>query len=289
MSAPPGVDLKWLGSQFPTLTALAALGHGGQKQVLSARDGSRGDVVLKIFHPRGTLERTVREIQAAKKISCLQVPEIYDFGSIPSPTGQIVWLLERRVPGLMVRHHLGSGPLSDGAIMKVALDVLRPLAQAERARMVHRDVKPENVMYDEAGDAAYLIDFGLVRILDLDSLTASALAMGPATPGYAALEQLQNKKRDIDARADLFGLGVTLYECCEGRNPLRDGATDIRQIIQRTEHSPLPRITRNVEPSGEFVDLVYSMTRPRRDHRIATIADALDWMEDIARRAAAGP
>jgi serine/threonine-protein kinase len=286
VSARPGLDLTWFSSQFPKLSALAAIGRGGQKQVLSAGHADLGNVVLKVFHLHGNLDRIVREIQATKQLSCAQVPEILEFGSLSSPIGEVVWLMERRVPGKMVRTHLGSGPLPDKAVLKVALDVLRPLAKAEVARMVHRDVKPENVMYDAASDAAYLLDFGLVRILDMDSLTASALGMGPATPGYAALEQLRNQKREIDARADLFGLGVTLYECCEGRNPLRDGATDLRQIIQRTEHSSLPRIARAVEPSGEFAELVYTMTRPRRDHRIGTVAEALDWMEDIARGAA---
>jgi eukaryotic-like serine/threonine-protein kinase len=178
--------------------------------------------------------------------------------------------------------YIRAGSLTNAAILKVALDVLRPLAAAEGARWVHRDVKPDNVMYDAAGNSGFLLDFGIVRMLDQVSLTATAAANGPCTPGYAPLEQLVNQKREIDGRADLFALGVTLYECCEGRNPILAGGPDLRQIIQRTEHQPLPRITRAVEPSGAFANLVYTMTRPRRDHRPATVADALQWMESIA-------
>ena len=291
MSTPPGIDLAWLGSQFPKLSALAPIGRGGQKQVLSAEHADHGPVVLKIYHPHGDLQRVVREIEATKQFACAQVPEILDLGTLASPVGQIIWVIERRVPGSTLRAHLRSGPLPDAALLKIALDVLRPLALAEVARKVHRDVKPENAMYDPAGSgAAYLLDFGLVRVLDQVSLTATAQAQGPATPGYAPLEQLTNQKREIDARADLFGLGVTLYECCEGRNPLLEGATDVRQVIQRTEHMPLPRVSRAVEPTGEFADLVYTMTRPRRDHRPATVAEALAWMEAIvARTQAAQP
>lgn len=282
MSTPPGIDLAWLGSQFPKLSGLSAIGRGGQKQVLSATHADFGAVVLKVYHPHGDLQRIVREIEATKQFACAHVPDLYDFGTLASPIGQMIWVIERRVPGLTLRVHLASGPLPSAAVLKIALDVLRPLAAAETARKVHRDVKPENVMYDTTGNAAYLLDFGLVRALDQVSLTATAQANGPATPGYAPLEQLTNQKREIDARADLFGLGVTLYECCEGRNPLLDGATDVRQVINRTENMPLPRIARAIEPTGEFADLVYTMTRPRRDHRLSTVAEALAWMEAIA-------
>lgn len=287
MSTPPGIDLAWLAAQFPRLSALAAIGRGGQKQVFSCTDATHGAVVLKVFIHVRDIQRVVREIQATHRLACPQVPRILDFGTKTSPMGEVIWIIEGRIAGQTLSAHLRGGGLSNAAIIKIAIDVLRPLAAAEGARWVHRDVKPDNIMYDSAGDAGYLLDFGLVRMLDQTSLTATAQPHGPCTPGYAPLEQLVNQKREIDGRADLFGLGVTLYECCEGRNPLL-ATLDLRQIIQRTEHQPLPRITRVVEPTGEFANLVYTMTRPRRDHRPATVADALAWMESIVAGPAAG-
>jgi serine/threonine-protein kinase len=85
----------------------------------------------------------------------------------------------------------------------------REVVAAEAVSIVHRDVKPANIIVDPQGEF-WLIDFGVARHLDLDSLTATAAPGGCGTIGYAPAEQCRNDKPDIDARADLFALGVTL-------------------------------------------------------------------------------
>jgi serine/threonine-protein kinase len=161
--------------------------------------------------------------------------------------------------------------------------VLEALASAETVRIVHRDVKPENIMQDPAGNY-WLLDFGIARHLDLVSLTPTINAFGVGTPGYASPEQFRNMKRDIDNRSDLFALGVALFECVEGVNPLRDGARDNREILHRTETRPLPQISRSVDRAGGLSQLVLAMTRVHRDHRPATAAVALQWIREICAR-----
>jgi len=101
-------------------------------------------------------------------------------------------------------------------VLKLGLQVMEALERAERSQIVHRDVKPENIMQDSAG-GFWLLDFGIARHLDLSSLTASGLPYRKMTLGYAPPEQCRNFKREIDSRADLFALGVTMHECATVR------------------------------------------------------------------------
>jgi eukaryotic-like serine/threonine-protein kinase len=90
------------------------------------------------------------------------------------------------------------------------------------------------------------IDFDIARHLRLESLTATAAAFGQFTWGYAPPEQCRNIKAQIDARSDLFALGVTLYECATGSNPFRKGARDPLEILSRIEGMPLPPLSLSI-------------------------------------------
>lgn len=274
------IDPTWLQQQFPDLSNLRRLGHGGQKLVFAGRHPTDGDVVLKLFHLTADPERVVREVQAVQNIQSGRVPRVLDVGTISAPFGQLIWVREERVQGQDLRRVLSNGSVAPRTVLRIGLHVLEALVIAEDARIVHRDVKPENIMVS-ANDDGYLLDFGLARHLDLESLTATALAFGVGTPGYAPPEQFRNRKPEIDSRSDLFALGVTLYECVEGVNPFIDGARDFGERIRRVESQPLPPITRPVDADGQFRELVLAMTRTRRDHRPRTARDALQWMQEI--------
>jgi serine/threonine protein kinase len=103
------------------------------------------------------------------------------------------------------------------SVLRLGLHVLEALERAETVQIVHRDVKPDNIMCDGEGNF-WLLDFGIARHLELSSLTPTASPFGKMTLGYAPPEQCRNVKGDIDSRADLFALGVTLHECATGRN-----------------------------------------------------------------------
>lgn len=274
------IDPVWLQQQFPKITGLRAIGLGGQKSVYEGHHPTNGDIVLKLFHLFTEIERVQREIEAVRKIHSPRIPHIFATGKLQSPMGEVFWVREQRIFGKSLRDFIKQGPLPHHDVLRLALHLLEVLAAAEVANIVHRDVKPENVLISPNGDA-WLLDFGLARHLDLESLTATALRRGPGTLGYSPIEQLVNRKPDIDSRADLFALGVTLYECVEGVNPLIAGARDESDIIKRTESTVLLRITQPIDAKSEFNELVAMMTQRRRNYRIKTVAEALEWMREI--------
>ena len=274
------IDIGWLQTQFPDLDSLVPIGPGGQKIVLQANHKVDGAIVLKLYRMGSDEEVVLREVAAPELVASHRVPRIFDTGKVASPLGEIFWLREQRIPGVSLREVIARGPLDARALLRLSLHVLEALTAAESARIVHRDVKPDNIIAGDDGDF-WLIDFGLARHLDLTSMTATALAWGKGTPGYMPLEQWRNHKRDIDARADLFGFGVTLYEGAEGTNPFREGARNALEMLRRTERLLLPALQRDVDSRGEFRNLVLAMTRTAPNHRISSAKDALEWIQEI--------
>jgi eukaryotic-like serine/threonine-protein kinase len=161
--------------------------------------------------------------------------------------------------------------------------VLEALAAAEAVRIVHRDVKPDNIISDPGG-SFWLLDFGVARHPDLRSLTPTGLPFGKGTLGYCPPEQFRNIKPAIDGRADLFGLGVTLYECASGSNPFRAGARNDLEVLKRVERMALLPLRLSFGAGNEFRDLVDSMTQKRRDQRPASAAEALQWIQEICAK-----
>lgn len=275
------IDPDWLALQFPDFVDLQALAAGGQKQVFAATHPTDGEVVIKLIHPGGDPARTERELEAATKVQAARMPHIFEHGQLTGNTGTIVWFREQRIPGEALSARIQAGMLSYHELLRLALHVSETLVAAEAVSIVHRDVKPANIIVDLQGDS-WLIDFGLARHLDLESLTATAALGGCGTLGYAPAEQCRNDKPDIDARADLFALGVTLYEVATGRNPHVDGARDAFEVISRVSTQPLPRLGSPL-PSG-FADLVATLAQPSLVHRCQTAREAHEWIQDLCDR-----
>ena len=274
------ITAAWLQEQFGDLADIRPLSQGGQKQVFSAVHQQDGEVVLKLMHPAQDIERTMRELVAVAEVDSARVPKILESGTVASPVGECFWFREQRVPGEMLRAVVARGALQVEELLRLGLHVLESLVASERVAIVHRDVKPENIIRDPDGQF-WLIDFGLARHLGLESLTATALAFGHVTWGYAPPEQCRNLKREIDSRADLFALGVTLYECATGANPFRVGASNALEVLQRVEVMPLPRLSLDFPAAELFADLVQTLVQKRRDHRPRTVQEAYEWMRQV--------
>lgn len=276
------IDSSWLESQFSDLSAIKPLQKGGQKSVFSARHASNGDVVLKLVHPAADIEQAVRELSAVAEVASTRVPRILKHGFLTVPTGQIFWLLEQRILGNSLRSKISKGPLSFQCLLRLSLHVGEALVASEKVQIVHRDIKPANILEDESGNF-WLIDFGIARQLQLVSLTDSNRLFGKMTWGYAPIEQCMNQKTQIDPRADLFALGVTLYECASGYNPFLEGSRDHLAVIKRLEATVKLRPSEELGLSDEFCDLVATMTQQKRIHRPRSAKEAYAWIQEICQ------
>lgn len=278
-------DLAWLQSQFPALMNISPLGAGGQKQVFAADHATEGPVVLKILHGPGfNIEEIRREVLAVQKVNHPRVPLVYEVGVLTTTLGQHVWFRERRIEGECLRPIIQRGPLPAQDVLRVGLHVLEVLEEVAKAQLVHRDIKPENLIRDASGSYC-VIDFGLARHLDLASLTADHAPHGKGTFGYSAPEQMRNDKRAIDGRADLFALGVTMYECATGTNPFTTGVPgwNHAERQRRAENDPLPRCQLGISLASQrdFADMLSAMTQKRRDQRIPSAQEAKSWLASI--------
>lgn len=182
------------------------LKDGGQKQVFKIVHSTFGDAVLKvgIYHSRQGLERISREVLLLRDIDSIYYPKNYDFKIHSNfvfeiieefvestPLSNLLSNYNARNTVLLIRH------LVNG--LKVIWD----------KRTVHRDIKPDNILITSNGTPK-IIDLGIARQLDLNSLTHTLQARGPCTPFYAAPEQLSNRKTEIRPRTDQFNLGIII-------------------------------------------------------------------------------
>jgi serine/threonine protein kinase len=273
------VDIDWLRGEFPKLKNLAKLNEGGQKIVFSAIDSRHGYIVLKLIHPSQSEQTIERERLAVDQVQSPRVPRIYETGTVLTQFGTCYWFIEELIRGDSLRRQLNSGALDVNNVLKLGIQMLEALTKAEEVNIVHRDVKPENIMISSNGDF-WLLDFGIARHLTLTAITDVSARWGKFTPGYAPPEQFRNIQTEIDSRADLFALGVTLYESATAVNPYWEGQSDTLEVLRNVEKNVFPVFKQQGYPAG-FTDFISSLTQRRRDHRPKTACEALEWLTEI--------
>jgi tRNA A-37 threonylcarbamoyl transferase component Bud32 len=211
-----------LAAYFPQLEILELLGQGGMGAVYKARQPKLDRLVALKILPRESArdpsfaERFAREARALARLGHPNIVGIYDFGEVD---GQYYFVMEF-VDGADVRALLRSGQSTCHEALRIVTQVCEALQYAHDEGVVHRDVKPENILIDKRGRVK-IADFGLAKLLDPSAvnftLTASQQVMG--TWYYMAPEQLE-RPQHVDHRADLYALGVVLYELLTGRLPM---------------------------------------------------------------------
>lgn len=274
MSMPTEAEIT---SAIPTITNLTLLKTCGQKAVYRVNDQRFGNVVLKIVINQSADERTRREIDVALSGNLPFVPRIHDHGEISHASGKNYFLIEQYIDGSSLEDFYKSGNRLSFSECLLLLETLLTLAvECEKLHLVHRDLKPGNILFDSLG-IFWIIDFGIARHLDLPSITGSAEAFGPHTAGYAPPEQFKNVKDDVDIRADLFSIGVVVYEALTGSNPFRDGARSLLEVLYRTENTipALPTITEDT--SGMLAQFVTVLMSRYISRRPKTAVEALSW------------
>jgi predicted Ser/Thr protein kinase len=231
------------------------LGRGGMGAVYLASDKVLGEhVALKVIAPAwhhehdALVERFRREAAAALKVSSPHVIRIHDIGEAP---GGLLYLSMEYFDGKTLAELLaGRGPLGKRELREIIGQVCDGLDAAHRASVVHRDLKPQNVLVGER-NVVKIIDFGLAKTAFTAGLTATGLLLG--TPHYMAPEQVRGK--DIDARADIYALGALTYHAATGRPPF-DGDNPIAiSFAQLSETPPRPRAL-NPALSAELDEMI---------------------------------
>jgi serine/threonine protein kinase len=222
---------------------IAEVGRGGMGIVYRARDRETGELVaLKILRPdiatdERVMERFKNELRLARKITHKNVCRIYEF----SRADETAYISMEFVDGESLREVLARfGTLSFRKAIQITQQICAGLREAHALAIVHRDLKPENVMLDRSGHIK-VMDFGIARSIETDTMTTGSII---GTPAYMAPEQAEGK--GIDQRADIYSLGLILYEMITG-NAAFAGDTPMAVALKQVREQPTP--PREIEPA----------------------------------------
>jgi tRNA A-37 threonylcarbamoyl transferase component Bud32 len=263
-----------LGALFPQLEIHELIGRGGMGAVYKARQAKLDRrVALKVIRPEsagepGFAERFAREARAMARLAHPNIVTIYDFGE----AGGLCYIVMEHVDGTDLRRDLAGGPVEPGWALDYALQIGRALHYAHGQGVIHRDIKPENVLIDPEGRVK-IADFGLAKLLQAEGgsapLTQTRHVVG--TLRYMAPEQLE-RPQGVDHRADVYSLGVLLYEMLTGELPLGRFALPSERVevdpaldaivAKALEHDPdrrYPSVAALMDELWPFADAHYEM------------------------------
>ncbi|MBA3761385.1 MAG: serine/threonine protein kinase [Gemmatimonadales bacterium] len=240
------------------------IGKGGNARIFLARDSSGQSVALKILHPELLVsvaaDRFLREIQIASKLDNPHIAKILDSGE----REWLVYYVMSFVEGATLRERLDTMrclPIAE--TLRIACDLLDALHHAHGHGIIHRDVKPANIVLSGAG--AVLLDFGIARAVvasGSDQLTRSGIAVGTST--YMSPEQV-TALVDIDHRSDLYSVGCVLFECLAGQPPFMHRNEAVVLQLHLTQPAPDVRTLRSDTPAELAVSIAKAMAKSPGD------------------------
>ena len=252
-------------------TVLDLIGRGGMGCIYKVHDNVLGeDVALKTLLPqflreKMVVERFFNEARIARKLAHPNIVRVHDIGS----AGKGVYISMEFVQGESLRNKLEKLPPGKRLLLDEVLRIFEELCVAlEYAHQftIHRDIKPENVMIDRNGRVK-LMDFGISKLMDNSRMTSASIVMG--TPYYMSPEQLRNS-RDVDARSDIYSVGVMLYEVVTGNMPtgvpkpasemIRELPPELDRIIARCVD---PDPNKRFQTAGELREAIVELRAKR--------------------------
>lgn len=249
-----------LGKYLTRYDVKSRLGSGGMATVYHAVDKNLGrDVAIKVLHEHLIHDDTFKERfeQEAKFIASFNHPniiQIYDFNTIESEDGKIYYMVMPYLSGDTLIDVLDEcrdkeATLPHDRIREIISDLAEALDYAHARGMIHRDVKPANILFDE-NQRAVLTDFGIARLAQTSGLTADGTIIG--TPAYMSPEQATGQ--DTDHRSDIYSLGIILFELLTGRPPFDEDST-VSVLLNHAQTTP-PPVSNFLEKMNVHLDAV---------------------------------
>lgn len=264
------LDLGTLRSAFPQLEILAPLGAGGMGRVYKVRQPHLDRIVaLKVVPPEfardpAWVERFTREARALARLNHPNIVQVYDFG-LSAHVPPLCWLLMEFVDGVTLRQVQRTGGLSSREALTLIPKLCDALQYAHEKGVLHRDIKPENILLDASGGVK-IADFGLAKLGGPNpspTLTLTGARLG--TAAYMAPEQIESPQ-DVDHRADIYSLGVVLYELLTGGLPLG--------------RFPAPSEKSGTDPRLDHI--VFRTLEKERDRRYQAAGDVRTALDSVA-------
>ncbi len=256
-----------LGQQIPGYQLLERLGQGAMGTVYKARQMSMNRLVaIKVLHPRLAanpeyLQRLTREAHLAARLSHNNIIQAIDVGA----AGPLHYFVMELVEGQTIREILEKGKVyEEREAVEIILQIAQALQHAHRRGLIHRDVKPANIVLTTDG-IAKLADLGMARETDDAVLSQREKGIAMGTPYYMSPEQIRGRQ-NIDGRADLYALGATLYHMVTGKPPFLYPETE-RVLMAHLEEELTPPDHLNQKLSsglGEVVEYLMAKERRRR-------------------------
>ncbi len=278
------------GTRLGHYEILAPLGAGGMGEVFLARDSKlERQVAIKLLGDEfnqhaDRLQRFIQEARAASALNHPNIITIHEIGEIEGAH----YIATEYIEGETLRHHIQHSRMKLREVLDILVQVASALSTAHQAGIIHRDLKPENLMLRPDG-LVKVLDFGLAKlnekaapVADSAAPTISRKATDPGTVmgtvQYMSPEQARGKT--VDARSDIFSLGIVLYELIAGRPPFTgETSTDVLAAILDKEPLPLLRFVDGVPP--ELQRMISKMLRKERDERYQTMKDVLLDLKEL--------
>ncbi len=257
---------------------LERLGGGAMGVVYLGEDLRLGRRVALKFLPREwSADSTARErfLVEARAASSLDHPNICAVHDLGETGGGRLFIVLHHCPGETLKKKIERGPLPLGQAIRFASQLASALAAAHGAGITHRDVKPANVMVTHDGTAK-LLDFGLAKLAGDAGVTDRGLVVG--TLAYMAPEQARGET--VDARADVWSFGVTVFEMLTGRRPFSDDTAPTPAMLARSS-APSVRHLRPEVPAA-LDDIVGRCLEPRKDRRFSSMAEVVGALASLA-------
>ena len=256
------------------------LGHGGMGRVYRALDKKLNEeVALKLVRPeiaadRSTLERFHNELKLARKISHPNVGRMYE---LMEEKGAHFITMEY-VPGQDLKALIRqTGQLTVGKAIAIGEEICDGLAEAHKQGIVHRDLKPSNIIIDRAGGAR-IMDFGIARSMTVKSRTGPGVMIG--TPEYMSPEQVEGK--EVNARSDIYSLGIILYEMLTGRVPF-EGDTPFTVGVKHKSETPKNPKLLNPSVPDELSGVILKCLEKEKAKRYQSATDLRAELERLEK------